>query len=111
MDGFLPKSLATMALINTHVDQWRENHLIGDYSGRGMEGAECFALVGDFRLLAKFLVALAELEMMAYPDDGGEYNPADNEAKWATWLADEVVSDQMGRDTVYYFPGIKLTEV
>lgn len=102
MDGFLPKSLATMALSNTHVDPWRENHLIDDYSGRGMEGAECFALVGDFRLLAKFLVAMAELEMVTYPDD--------NEAKWATWLADEVASDQKGRDTVYYFPGIKLTE-
>ena len=40
--------------------------------------------------------------MVTYPDD--------NEAKWAAWLADEVVSDQMGRDTVYYFPRIKLTE-
>ncbi|MBQ6358463.1 MAG: hypothetical protein IJI97_05840 [Clostridia bacterium] len=111
MYGVLPRSLAKMALINTHIEEWRENHLVDDYSGRGMDGAKCFGLIGDFRLLAKFLVAMAELEMMEYPDDGGEYNPGDNEAKWAIRLADEVVSDRMGHDTIYYFPGIKLSEV
>lgn len=88
------------ALQNTGVGVWRSEHLINDYSGRGMGRERCFGLIGDDRLWAKFLASLTELEMLARPDD--------EEAKWSNLLADIVNSDSMGHDKIFYFPGVSL---
>ena len=53
------------------------------YSGRGMYGAECFAVEGTHRDFARFMAAL--------PDDVAEE------------LAEGVSMDQMGREWVWYW--------
>lgn len=100
MNKIMPRSLAQNALLNTGIGLWREEHLNNDYEWASGINPGCFGLVGNDRLFAKFLVALAELEMSTGMD----------EAMWATTLADSVSSNSMGLDTIYYFPGIRLSE-
>jgi hypothetical protein len=70
-----------------------------DYSGRAMYGEKCFGLVGHPSDLLRFFVALLEAEI---EDDG---NP-----EVASLLADRVRTDSLGLSTIYYFPGVTLSD-
>lgn len=62
------------------------------YSGRAMYGEQCAALVGDLRDLMRFAMACQRVL--------GE--------DLATDLARLVRRDDMGLDSVYYFPGVQV---
>lgn len=68
-----------------------------DYSGRGMYGATCFALVGvtsDVLWFASYVT-----NWFVNPertDGGGGYD----------WLWENVREDSMGRQAVYYWPSV-----
>jgi hypothetical protein len=65
----------------------------GDYSGRGMNGRQCFALVVSENEVIKFMVAVGAQD----EDLGFE-------------LADKTRSDQLGLNIVYYWPGVELDD-
>jgi hypothetical protein len=69
-----------------------EDDIRDDYSGRGMYGRECFGFVGSDRDLIRFVVGLARVTDEDYD-----------------WLAN-VCTDNMGLSTIYYWPGVKLSE-
>jgi hypothetical protein len=66
------------------------------YSGRGMYGKTCPGIVGNDSTLAKFLVHMAI--------SGKDFHDA------ALAMADGISTDSMGKDTIYYFRGVKLTD-
>lgn len=68
--------------------------LTATYSGRGMFGDQCIGLTGTAGDLMRFVVALIELD----------------EALIADELADRVLSDNMGTETIFYFPGVTVEE-
>lgn len=82
------------------------------YSGRGMNGATCLSFVieghwGAMRKLAQFMATLAALQaydvMENDSDQYGDIVPAQDMAK--------VVSlDDLGMDTIVYFPGWTLED-
>lgn len=74
-----------------------------DYSGRGMYGASCFGVVGSQRGLLKFFIELATTPDF-YAFDEFDVSGAD----LAIELADRVSTDNMGFDTIFYFPGYTL---
>lgn len=69
-----------------------------DYSGRGMFGRTCFGFVGSVRDLAAFFYALGK-ETDEESDDGlGEL------------MANDLRVDDMGRESIFYFPGLELSD-
>lgn len=66
------------------------------YSGRHMYGKTCFGFAGTIEDYGKFLVQLAN------SDEGWDI---------AWEFAQRVCTDGMGKATIYYFPGIKVTDV
>lgn len=68
-----------------------EDALRDDYSGRGMYGEDCLAVVCGLGDLLAFATALGE-----------QYGEARN------WMS-SVCSDSMGRSAVYYWPGVTVT--
>jgi hypothetical protein len=81
-----------------------ESALHTNYSGRGMYGDTCFGVVGNVRTYGRFLIALMESD--AYD---AELLAAER-LELATELASRVRTDGMGLDTIFYFPGIQLTD-
>jgi len=81
----LPREAVENAAWEADLDA--EEDLRFDYSGRGQFGAQCFGLVGNDSQFLKFMIKFAELE----PD-----------LAWA--LTDQVRTDSMGYDSIYYFP-------
>lgn len=71
------------------------NDVRDDYSGRGMYGATCVAVVGDAATFADFIQAVTEVT-------GG--------AVRARSLASICRQDSMGFDTVYYWPGLTVAQ-
>jgi hypothetical protein len=65
-----------------------------DYSGRGMYGDKCLAIVGDLRDLLRFA---AELTQAIGVEDAND-------------ILGRVRSDSMGLSSVYYFPGAGVAE-
>jgi len=79
------------------------DYTVRTYSGRGMYGNDCAAVVLDGNREAnRFLIALGALtvEKALYADDSDVDPSAD-----AMDLADSVAMDSMGRGIVVYFPG------
>jgi hypothetical protein len=72
--------------------------LMPDYSGRGMYGRTCIALVGNTGDLLRFTAELAQI------GDDTDTEAADT----LQIMADTVRTDSLGYDTVFYFPGITL---
>ena len=60
------------------------------YSGRGMFGDQCFAVVGKLSYFAEFMADL------------GHRAP-----ELALRLSHKVREDSLGRSTIYYFPGFE----
>ena len=68
-----------------------------DYSGRGMFGRTCFGFVGSVRDLATFFYRLGLVTDEVEGDDGtGEE------------LARALRMDDMGLQTIFYFPGLEV---
>lgn len=74
-----------------------------DYSGRGMYGRTCFGFIGNATTLCKFFVAFVS-EAASYSDDDALIE----RIEVADELAERVRTDDMGGDTIYYFPGVIL---
>ena len=60
-----------------------------DYSGRGMYGRTCFALVGQLSDLMKFVMFLSDLEIMDRS-------------------IENVSMDSMGRDMIFYWEDVQV---
>lgn len=71
-------------------------YLTFDYSGRFMYGKTCFGIVGGISEYGRFLVQLAST--------GPEGEDAAHE------LAQRVSTDSMGLDSIFYFPGVTISE-
>ncbi len=69
-----------------------------DYSGRAMYGRTCPGFTGDLGTFAGFMAALGEINAQ---DTGWVADPHE--------LGRAVRTDNMGYDTIYYFPGLELT--
>lgn len=79
--------------------------LRSDYSGRGMFGRSCLAVIGSTSGLVRFAFALVEEVATGLPDEGerlGVLVDAVRESR--------TTSDSLGHDTVYYWPGVELEE-
>jgi hypothetical protein len=88
-----------------------ENRVRWDYSGRGMYGRTCLGFVGGVADLARFFyqvglaVALQEEEFTTRGEVEGALREED-----ARHLADVVTTDDVGRDTIFYFPGVRVED-
>ena len=69
-----------------------------DYSGRGMYGSTCPAVIGGLSDFIRFLGAIAADSEECYVTDDFDY------------LVDRFSKDSMGYDTVFYWPSLTLTE-
>lgn len=74
-----------------------DDDLRRDYSGRGMFGDRCFGIVGGPGQFASFIAAVAVGESEGAASEG-----------LAERLAENVVTDDMGLSTIYYFPAYLL---
>lgn len=80
------------------ADDW-SLELREDYSGRGMYGQTCPGLVGGMSNFCGFLVDISiRLSESVFGADP------------AFELADHVATDNMGWDTIFYFPGLELVD-
>jgi hypothetical protein len=66
------------------------------YSGRGMDGQTCVGVIGTAQAM-RFAVALGDWRATEFDDDHVEA---------VREFTDDVRADSMGRDTIYYFPGL-----
>lgn len=85
----LPRQRVLDALIQADI---ADCELREKYSGRGMYGDTCFGLICGLNQLVLFVHALATQAA----EDGCDTDDTE-------WLQ-EVCSDSMGRDEIYYFP-------
>lgn len=82
-------------LIDKAVDNLDDVRVYPNYSGRNMYGKECFGIVtNNVTNLCKFFL---------YLDSDDNFIGED--------LADAVREDNLGYDTIYYFPGFTLSGV
>lgn len=72
-----------------------ESDIYRAYSGRFMYGRSCLGVVGTINQYTEFLLA------MERSDCGDEYTNK---------MAENVTTDNMGRQTIFYFPGITVLE-
>lgn len=122
-DKTIARDWMTTALENMGQDG--EDSLREGYSGRGMYGAECPAVVLDSSAqVAMFAVELSRQAMYAgleeVPTADGDMTPAravhaasdlcENTIDVVTNLFDNAREDSMGRGVVVYFPGWTLTD-
>jgi len=68
-----------------------EGSLYREYSGRYMYGSHCFGITGHPSDFARFICQLTQ-----------------RNADLAWILSQAVTTDNMGRDTIFYFPGYQL---
>lgn len=78
-----------------------EIEFIGNYSGRSMYGDTCIGIVGGHNALVKFIARIA-----TWNYDGEEDAPRGEDI--CEELSYSVVTDALGEDMVFYFPGVKL---
>jgi hypothetical protein len=89
----LPRSVVKKIALDADLDP--EEDLRFDYSGRFMYGDKCFGIVGDTGCYTKFM-------MMLYA------NPDTQDISWE--IVDDVRTDSMGYDTIFYFPGVTVVD-
>jgi hypothetical protein len=68
-----------------------------DYSGRGMYGKQCVGIVGD---MADFMDFVTTLAAWYFEDE-------DEEAEEFWYRINSVQIDNMGRDSIFYWPSIQ----
>ena len=67
-----------------------------NYSGRFMYGRTCLGFVGGMGDFMHFLLGIER---------------ADCGSEWSSEMANSVETDNMGRETIFYFPGIIAVDV
>ena len=72
--------------------------VLTDYSGRGMYGERCVAVVGDHGGFAAFVATLAQM--------GADLDADDPINELLYQVVNSVVIDSLGTDRVFYFPGV-----
>lgn len=80
-----------------------EFELTSDYSGRAMYGDTCIGVIGSTSDLLKFVARVATWNV-----ENEEDADSPEGIELVEDLADSARSDSMGRDMVFYFPGVKL---
>lgn len=79
------------------------------YSGRGMYGDACFGVVGHPRDVTKWLIALNQaVNDLLESDDEIAEALGDLDEAFVWELVDSMRDDNLGRDTITYFPGWSL---
>lgn len=73
-----------------------------DYSGRGMYGTTCFGIVGSAADLVRFATSVAGAMWTAHTEEV--------EALYDALREQDVAEDSMGRDAIYYWPRLAITE-
>lgn len=96
----ISKSEVIHALWDADIDVDTDIHF--EYSGRGMYGRTCFGFVGNEEQYAEFLYSLIE-------SNHEEGDCVSNAIQVAREFSSRVSRDSMGYSTIYYFPGITLT--
>lgn len=84
-----------------------EGQLRWDYSGRFMHGRTCFGLVGLEGDLMWFTVELGRRYERAVADDADRGDLADADVET---LVNALRTDQLGRDLIFYFPGVEVVD-
>lgn len=84
----LERDMVEEAMRAADIDK---DSLYEGYSGRAIYGAKCFGITGSMEDYSKFLVQLTQL---------------DTDIAWD--LAQNVRTDSMGYDSIFYFPGYQL---
>jgi hypothetical protein len=72
------------------------------YSGRGMFRATCPGFIGGLRDFGRFMASYGAWYESSFHNSGPGNNPAPGE------LVAAVSQDNMGDETIYYFPGLEL---
>lgn len=96
-------SLALEAL--EHAAEQADVGLRRSYPGRGMHGRSCVAVTGNLTGLVRFVLTLTEEVANALPGEGERLAAFLDELRESRTLA-----DQLGKDTVYYWPTVELEE-
>lgn len=68
------------------------------YSGRDLFEKHCFGFTGNLNTFGRFLIQITASDV---PTGG---------AGMARQLADRVLTDSLGWETIYYFPGMTVTK-
>jgi len=76
-------------------------HVYLRYSGRGMYGRECLGVVGGLSDLIKFVIAVYD-DWRSYPENWPK--------GFIPGQLDSPVTDSMGRESIYYWPAIRVGE-
>lgn len=95
LDRKLIESALIEADINLKDVRW-------DYSGKWMFGKRCFGFTVDSNAMTAFGRFLIQLMLLADSRDEAE--------DIAGALADRVATDDMGKGTIVYFPGLQIAE-
>lgn len=91
MDIEIPWDTIEAAAFDAGLDP--ERHVCRSYSGRFMYGRTCFGIVGSISEYTEFMLAIER------SDEGFEYTNK---------MAEVVTTDSMGRDMIFYFPGVSI---
>lgn len=75
-----------------------------DYSGRGMFGWECFGIVGNAADLVRFIRYV--VESAADTETNHVLTGGDRDTNWL----DNVRTDSMGMDMIYYWPRVTVAK-
>jgi hypothetical protein len=84
-----------------YVSEIDPEHVRLNYSGRYMYGKKCPGITGSAEF-GRFMAAAGIIERDQ--DDN-----KDSDQVHSLELADDVVTDDMAGDTIFYFPGLELT--
>src|SRR5690348_10997559 len=72
------------------------------YSGRFMRGQTCFGIAGSHKDIVRFFIAFVS-------DASFDTDALEERIELADDLAEAMRTDNMGRDTIFYFPGFVLS--
>lgn len=79
-----------------------------DYSGRSMYGRTCFGFVGGLQDLARFFTELGRGQ--GWFDQSGDPDEYPDLCDLVDALQRSLTRDSLGFDTIFYFPGVDVTE-
>lgn len=79
-----------------------------DYSGRGMYGRTCFGFVGDNHLLVAFFAELGRHQ--GWFDESGDDDRYPDLDVVLSSFQRALTTDNMGLNTIFYFPGVEIVE-
>lgn len=79
-----------------------------DYSGRGMYGKTCFALVGGYATLTTFVAEVARRQGLFDATGDDSVNPDLFDALDA--IVNGLAVDQLGHDLIFYWPRLVVVD-